>query len=49
MIDKIYRARFDPSTIAAKRKLWNVLVDGFLQRRVPTDAVVADKRSTWLT
>jgi ubiquinone/menaquinone biosynthesis C-methylase UbiE len=42
MIDKIYQARFDPATIAAKKKLWNVLVEEFLQRRVPTDAVVAD-------
>jgi ubiquinone/menaquinone biosynthesis C-methylase UbiE len=42
MIDKIYQARFDPATIAAKRELWNVLVGEFLQRRVPTDAVVAD-------
>jgi ubiquinone/menaquinone biosynthesis C-methylase UbiE len=42
MIDKIYQARFDPATIAAKRGLWNVLVEEFLQRRVPTDAVVAD-------
>jgi ubiquinone/menaquinone biosynthesis C-methylase UbiE len=42
MIDKIYQARFDPATIAAKRKLWNVLVEQFLYRYVPTDAAVAD-------
>lgn len=42
MIDKIYQTRFDPATIAAKRELWNVLVEQFLQRYVPTDAVVAD-------
>jgi ubiquinone/menaquinone biosynthesis C-methylase UbiE len=42
MIDKIYRARFDSATIAAKRELWNVLVEQFLQQHVPTDAAVAD-------
>ncbi len=42
MIDKIYQARFDPATIAAKRELWNVLVEQFLQSRVPADAAVAD-------
>lgn len=42
MIDKIYQARFDPATIQAKRELWNVLVEQFLQRYVPTDASVAD-------
>src|SRR5215212_6303646 len=42
MIDKIYQTRFDPATIAAKRELWNVLVEQFLQSRVPTDAAVAD-------
>ena len=42
MIDKIYQARFDPATLAAKRELWNVLVEQFLQRHVPPDAVVAD-------
>jgi ubiquinone/menaquinone biosynthesis C-methylase UbiE len=42
MIDKIYRARFDSATIAAKRELWNVLVEQFLHRHVPTDAAVAD-------
>lgn len=42
MIDKIYQARFDPAMIAAKRELWNVLVEQFLQPYVPTDASVAD-------
>lgn len=42
MIDKIYQARFDPATIAAKRELWNVLVEHFLQRYIPADAAVAD-------
>ncbi len=42
MMDKIYQARFDPATIAAKKELWNVLVEQFLQRYVPTDAAVAD-------
>jgi ubiquinone/menaquinone biosynthesis C-methylase UbiE len=42
MIDKIYQARFDTATIQAKRELWNVLVEQFLQRYVPTDASVAD-------
>jgi len=42
MIDKIYQARSDPATIKAKRELWNVLVEQFLQRYVPTDATVAD-------
>lgn len=42
MIDKIYQARFDSATIAAKRELWNVLVEDFLQRYIPADAAVAD-------
>ena len=42
MIDRIYQARFDPSTLAAKRELWNVLVERFLQRYVPKGAAVAD-------
>ncbi len=42
MIDKIYQARFDSATVAAKRDLWNVLVQQFLQRYVPTDAAVVD-------
>lgn len=42
MIEKIYQARFDSATIAAKRELWNVLVEDFLQEHVPNDAVVAD-------
>jgi ubiquinone/menaquinone biosynthesis C-methylase UbiE len=42
MIDKIYQARFDTATIQAKRELWNVLAEQFLQRYVPTDASVAD-------
>jgi len=46
MIDKIYRARLDSATIAAKRELWNVLVEQFLQRHVPTDAAVADTASS---
>ncbi len=42
MIDKIYHARFDSATVAAKRELWNVLVTQFLQSYVPTDAAVVD-------
>ncbi|HZY66929.1 MAG TPA: methyltransferase domain-containing protein [Rubrobacteraceae bacterium] len=42
MIDKIYQTRFDSDTVAAKKELWNVLVEQFLQRYVPTDAAVAD-------
>jgi ubiquinone/menaquinone biosynthesis C-methylase UbiE len=42
MIDKIYQARFDTATIQARRELWNVLVEQFLQQYVPTDASVAD-------
>ncbi len=42
MIDEIYEARFDSATVAAKKKLWKVLVEQFLQSYVPTDASVAD-------
>jgi SAM-dependent methyltransferase len=42
MIDRIYQVRFDPATIAAKRKLWNVFVEQFLQRYIPADVAVAD-------
>lgn len=42
MLDKIYRARFDEPTVAAKRELWGVLVREFLQGYVPEDARVAD-------
>jgi ubiquinone/menaquinone biosynthesis C-methylase UbiE len=42
VIDRIYQARFDPDTVAAKRELWNVLVKQFLQSYVPTDAAVVD-------
>jgi ubiquinone/menaquinone biosynthesis C-methylase UbiE len=42
MIEKIYQARFDSATIAAKKELWEVLVEDFLQDHVPTGAVVAD-------
>jgi SAM-dependent methyltransferase len=42
MIDKIYQSRFDPATLAAKKELWSVLVEQFLQRYVPQDAAVAD-------
>jgi SAM-dependent methyltransferase len=42
LLDKIYRARFDEPTVAAKRELWGVLVREFLQGYVPEDARVAD-------
>lgn len=42
MLDRIYRSRFDTATLAAKRELWGVLVDEFLQDYVPPGAVVAD-------
>ncbi len=42
MLDRIYRSRFDSATLAAKRELWRVLVEEFLQDYVPEDAVVAD-------
>jgi SAM-dependent methyltransferase len=42
MLDKIYRSRFAPQTLVAKRELWNTLVKEFLQKYVPRDAVVAD-------
>lgn len=42
MIDKIYQARFDAATLAAKKRLWNVLVEEFLQGYVPINATVAD-------
>ncbi len=42
MLDKIYRSRFAPQTLVAKRELWNTLVEDFLQKYVPKDATVAD-------
>ena len=39
---KIYHARFDSAQVAAKRKLWQVLVKRFLQGYLPTDDSVAD-------
>lgn len=42
MIDRIYQSRFDSATLAAKKDLWGVLVERFLQRYVPEDAAVAD-------
>jgi ubiquinone/menaquinone biosynthesis C-methylase UbiE len=42
MIGNVYEARFDPVTVEAKRKLWNVLVEQFLQPYVPADAAVVD-------
>lgn len=42
MLDKIYRGRFAPETVDAKRELWNTLVAEFLQKYVPRDSVVAD-------
>lgn len=42
MIDKIYQSRFDPATLAAKKELWTVLVEQFLQSYVREDATVAD-------
>jgi ubiquinone/menaquinone biosynthesis C-methylase UbiE len=42
MMDRVYEARFDPATMVAKKELWKVLVDQFLQSYVPTDASVVD-------
>lgn len=42
MIDRIYRSRFDPATLEAKRGLWRVLVEEFLQEYVREDAAVVD-------
>lgn len=42
MLDRIYQSRFDSATLAAKRELWRVLVQEFLQDYVPEDASVAD-------
>lgn len=42
MLDKIYRSRFTAQTLAAKRELWDTLVEEFLQKYVARDAVVAD-------
>lgn len=42
MIEKIYQARFDAATVAAKKRLWEVLVEEFLQDYVPPDAAVLD-------
>lgn len=42
MIEKIYQARFDSATVKAKRELWKVLVEEFLQPYVSPDAAVAD-------
>ena len=41
-IGKIYQARFDSAMVTTKKKLWEVLVERFLQRYVRTDASVAD-------
>jgi SAM-dependent methyltransferase len=37
----MYQSRFDPATLAAKRELWNVLAEKFLQRCIPMGAAVA--------
>ncbi len=42
MIEKIYQARFDAATVAAKKRLWEVLVEDFLQAYVPPGAAVVD-------
>jgi SAM-dependent methyltransferase len=39
---RLYANRFKPGDRAAKERLWKVLIDAFLQRRVPPDAVVVD-------
>ncbi|MDB5026608.1 MAG: Methyltransferase type 11 [Candidatus Eremiobacteraeota bacterium] len=39
---RLYANRFDPDARQAKNLLWGILVERFLQRFVPTDAVVVD-------
>jgi SAM-dependent methyltransferase len=39
---RLYANRFKPDERVAKDRLWKVLVEAFLQRRVPPDAVVVD-------
>ena len=39
---RLYANRFKPEERAAKERLWKVLIDAFLQRYVPPDAVVVD-------
>jgi SAM-dependent methyltransferase len=39
---RLYASRFKPGERVAKERLWKVLIDAFLQRRVPPDAVVVD-------
>ena len=39
---RLYANRFKPEERVAKDRLWKVLIDAFLQRYVPPDAVVVD-------
>jgi 2-polyprenyl-3-methyl-5-hydroxy-6-metoxy-1,4-benzoquinol methylase len=39
---RLYANRFKPGERVAKERLWEVLIDAFLQRRMPADAVVVD-------
>jgi SAM-dependent methyltransferase len=41
-ITKLYRHRFSAEEQAAKDRIWQVLVEHFFQRYVPTDATVLD-------
>jgi ubiquinone/menaquinone biosynthesis C-methylase UbiE len=41
-IDRIYQNRFDSAAVTAKKRLWDVLVEQFLQAYVPPDAAVVD-------
>jgi 2-polyprenyl-3-methyl-5-hydroxy-6-metoxy-1,4-benzoquinol methylase len=42
ILARLYRNRFDPEARRSKERLWAVLVERFLQRFVPEDAVVID-------
>jgi 2-polyprenyl-3-methyl-5-hydroxy-6-metoxy-1,4-benzoquinol methylase len=39
---RLYANRFKPDERVAKERLWKVLIEAFLQRRVPPDAVIVD-------
>jgi SAM-dependent methyltransferase len=42
MLARLYAHRFDPGEREARSRMWNVLVERFLQRHVPEHAVVVD-------
>ena len=41
-VRRIYERRFPPETREAKRRIWAVIVEGFLQRWIPRDSTILD-------